>query len=186
MISCWLSLLEQAGWHTPIEEITWCTTGPNEAPWRVHVRGTEVRRASREIGFKALGVQITFDNQFHLELEARIKRAWASFYKFYDVLCCHGASLKKRFALLSMFVHPTLFWCAGSWNLTTKQLAKLRKVQCSMLRKMISPKQASNESRADFMHRSASLIKNLMTRHGVERWHFFHRNILHGLAIYHA
>ena len=75
-----------------------------------------------------------------------------------------------------MFVHPTLFWCAGSWNLTTKQLAKLHKVQCSMLRKMISPKQASNESRADFMHRSASLIKNLMTRHGVERWDlFYHR-----------
>ena len=128
----------------------------------------EVPRASRKVGFKALGVLISFDNQFCCELEARIASAWRGFYKFYDILCCRSAPIKKRLSLLAMVVHPALFWCAGSWNLTQVQLAKLRKAQHAMIRKMLSPQRLEGENVPDFMRRSTTCINNIMCRHGAE------------------
>ena len=135
MTCWWLRLLQRAGWQAPVDEMTWCTTGSDETTWRVTALGLEVSRASRKTGFKALGVQVTFDNHFSVELEARIKSAWRSFYKFFDLLCCRSAPINKRLKLMGVVIHPALFWCAGSWNLTQVQLTRLRGTQLRMIRK---------------------------------------------------
>ena len=166
----WLRLLQRAGWQAPADEMTWCTSAADNEVWRVVLADFEVARSPRNLGFKALGVQITFDNRFNVELEARIKAAWRSFYKFADLLMCKSAPLGKRLKLMGVVIPPSLFWCAGSWNLIRTQLEKLRGVQLRMIRKMIGPRRQDGESLADFMHRSNASIKHLMSRHGVEHW----------------
>jgi len=170
MTSFWLRLLQRAGWQAPVDEMTWCTTGPDETNWQVQAAGLVVSRASRKVGFKALGVQVTFDNQYSVELEARIKSTWRSFYKFFDLLGCRSAPIGKRLKLMTVALHSALFWCAGSWNLTTVQLSKLRGIQQRMIRKMVGSRRSNDESLADYMVRSARTVKHLMLRHRVESW----------------
>ena len=67
-------------------------------------------------------------------------------------------------------VSPALFWCAGSWNLRKDQLGKLRGMQYSCVRKMLSLSRETSESLADFMSRSNGIIRNLLNHHKVERW----------------
>ena len=83
--------------------------------------------------------------------------------------------MKKRIFLLGVLVHPALFWCAGSWNLTGRQLSRLRAVQSSMLRKMLTLGRAEGESLEDFMHRSNGIINNVRLQQKYERWdrHYF-------------
>ena len=170
MTAMWLKLLSEAGWQAPIGEMTWCTTGPDDQEWSVVVQNQNVTRSSRQKGFKALGVIISFDNQYDLELDARIQSAWKNFYKYRELLCCKTASLSKRMALLKVVVHPVLFWCAGSWNLRANQLSKLRDIQSSMLRKILDFRRGEFESLGFFMQRTATVIRNLRQRHCCEGW----------------
>ena len=137
MTALWLKLLRDFGWEVPLNEMTWCTTGADDNDhWKIDVQGTAITRAPRNVGFEALGVKITFDNCFETELQNRISRAWRAFYKHKHLLCCRAAPISSRFRLLCSVVCPALFWCAGSWNLTARQVSKLRGVQQSMLEKL--------------------------------------------------
>ena len=176
MTTFWIKLLQRAGWQVPLDEATWCTSAADEISGKVNACGLSVKRACRNVGFKALGVQVTFDNQFGVELGSRIKAAWRSYHKYQDLLCCHSAPMSKRLKLLGVAVQPTLFWCAGSWNLTSQQLGQLRAVQQRMVRKMLGCRRGSGEQLAEYMVRTARVMKNLMQRHGFERWDlFYHR-----------
>lgn len=170
MSTLWMTLLSGAGWQAPIQEMTWCTTASDAQNFSVEVSGVRVHRALRSVGFKALGVQITFDNQFTVELKRRIKSAWHSFYKYMDILCCKSAPIAKHLKLLAISVDPALFWCAGSWNPTKAQLQTLRGVQQSMVRKMLGRRRQVGESLEECMRKINSQIRNLFIRHGVERW----------------
>ena len=80
------------------------------------------------------------------------------------------APISKRLKLLASTVHPALFWCAGSWNLTRAQESRLRGVQLRMLRKMLGPRRQAGENLEEFTRRRNSQIKNLKSRHGVKDW----------------
>ena len=71
---------------------------------------------------------------------------------------------------MAVVIHPTLFWCAGSWNLTQVQLGKLRGTQQRMIRKMLGVRRRETETLGDYMHRTAGTINHLMQKHKVERW----------------
>jgi len=170
-LSFWLECLESMGWHTPIEEICYCTTAQDDqftAPILIHDK--TVNRISRKVGYKVLGTFITFDNQFDVELRRRISAAWGAFFKFKPLLCCSLITLKTRLTILGRAVHPALLWCAGSWNLRKDQLATLRAVQYTMIRKMMGFSKGIEETMDEFMQRSNSSIKHIMAMHGVLGW----------------
>ena len=67
-------------------------------------------------------------------------------------------------------VSNSLFWCAGSWNLTKRQVSKLRGLQLDMLHKMVSLQRLPNEADDCFMTRLNSKIKRLKLHYGHEDW----------------
>ena len=75
-------------------------------------------------------------------------------------------------------MHSSVFWCAGSWNLTCAQLAKLRGVQSKMIRKMLRIKRRTDESLDGYMIWVANTISNLRAKHGIEAWDAaYHRSV---------
>ena len=70
--------------------------------------------------------------------------------------------------MLAKAINPSMFWCAGSWNLRASQLPTIREVQRKMVRKMLRFKKAEEENIEDFMHRTNRTITNLMTNHRVK------------------
>ena len=171
MTKAWLHLLGEHGWNVPAGEATWCTTAEDSHKhWTVRVSETVVKRAPRAEGFSAVGVRICFDNGYEMELQERFSRAWRAFYSNASLLTCRTASLKLRLNLLKTLVMQSLFWCSGSWNLTRKQLAKLRDLQLRMLAKMIRIKPMATESVEEFMQRRNSVLKALRLRYGLRRW----------------
>ena len=157
MLRYWLELLADFGWQVPLEEATWCATAPDDnTHWRVAIDSHTVPRSARKIGFKALGVILTFDNSCGGELEARIAAAWRAFYKFKDVLCCKGSDIGRRYKLLFSLVKTALCWCWSSWNLTGSQLARIRGAQQSMMRKMLGLRRQDSETLENHVARMAS------------------------------
>ena len=120
MFSWWFERLRNFGWTVPLEECTWMTSAKDKEVWRVRVGEVEIKRVGRAAGFGALGTLLAADSRTERELENRARRAWAAFFKHEFILCCRNAPLKSRLKLLQILVEPTLFWCAGSWNLTNK------------------------------------------------------------------
>ena len=179
MTVAWLEILKKYGWNVPLQETTWCTTGSDDCHhWKVEVFNECLPRASRAVGFKVLGVQLTFDNCFEVELQNRMARAWRAFYKYVDLLCCHDAPLSSRLSLLSTLVSTSLFWCCGSWNLTARQVSKLKGMQQQMLHKMVALRRHDGESQTLFMARFHSKIKTLKALHCFEDWdRLFHGRV---------
>ena len=74
-----------------------------------------------EEGFTVVGTILTLDGNFQMEVEHRIKKAWAAFAK-YRALLLHGrGSVKKRLRLLDMAAKSSMLWVAGAWSLTIRQ-----------------------------------------------------------------
>ena len=171
MLKHWLSLLKAHGWHTPHDEICYCTTANDDQYCREVLAGSDIiKRVPRKVGFKVLGTFITFDQNDDVELARRTTAAWGAFNKFASLLKCREIDLGVRFQMLAKAVHPAMFWCAGSWNLRGDQLPTVRDVQRSMIRKMLGQARREDEELADFMQRSNSNIKNLMNHHNVLPW----------------
>jgi hypothetical protein len=169
----WLTLIRQHGWDSPLDEITVCTTAADSAfITPVKIFDTTIYRAKRKVGFKALGVQVTFDNKFDEELAARIRKTWAAFYKFEPLLLCKAVPLGKRLEILNKCVTASLLWCAGSWNLRKDQLGKIRGVQQACVRKMLHFKRREVEDLDSFMMRTNGTIKNVLQTHNIDRWDF--------------
>ena len=117
-----------------------------------------------------VGVIISFDNQSDVELARRFSSAWAAFFKFAPLLTCKATPLCTRLSILARGIHPSLFWCAGSWNLRLDQLSKMRDSQRSMIRKMLRFTRKDAEPIGDFMQRTNRNISNLMLHHDVVLW----------------
>ena len=167
----WLSLISQHGWHTPASEICYGTTALDSQYCKdVVVGGKCIQRVQRKVGFKCLGTYITFDTSDDAELHRRFAAAWSAFYRFSPLLKCKAIALDKRLAMLARGVHPAFLWCVGSLNLRGDQLPKVREVQRRMIRKMLHCQRQEQEDLEHFMERTNGIIKNIMARHGVISW----------------
>ena len=105
----------------------WCSTAQYSLTASITVLETVINRRTREEGFKALGVWITFDGHFTKELAEESARR--RFYALRQLLCDNNVALKYRLRLLTSCVVSSMYWCAGSCTLTRTQCAHLRAVQ---------------------------------------------------------
>jgi len=72
--------------------------------------------------------------------------------------------------LLSLLVGHSLFWCSGSWNLTSRQFSKIRGLQQDMLHKMVRLRRPQGENIECFMERLNSKIMRIKLNHSFEDW----------------
>ena len=91
--------------------------------------------------------------------------AWRRFYAHHHLLCDNNVALKYRLRLLTSCVVSSMYWCAGSWILTSAQCANLRAVLDRMLRKMIYVPRLPDESAESHMMRWARLLRNCRAKH---------------------
>ena len=162
---CIENLLRQAGLQIDWGEAVWCTTAHDRIPGSIKVVDKTITRRSREEGFKALGVWITFDGHFTKEIAEREVTAWRKFFDLRHLLCNSDVALKYRLRLLSSCVWSSMYWCSGSWILTRTQCAHLRAVQDCVLTKMIYVARGNEESTESHMIRWSRLILSCRAKH---------------------
>ena len=63
------TMLEIVGFHTPTEDLTWCTTAPDLVDFTVSVKRSKINRRSRKSAFKVLGSLISFDYSCDVEIQ---------------------------------------------------------------------------------------------------------------------
>ena len=133
----WLRLLGEVGWKTPTSELTWCTTTEDNVKYDITINGEVVTRSEKKKGFKVLGTLLTFDNNFDVEIENRLARAWRALHANWELLGCKSIPLTRRLQVFRSTVEASFFWCAGSWSLTMEQIRRIKGQQSRMLRKML-------------------------------------------------
>ena len=170
MANEWLTLLDDAGFHTPVDDLTWCTTAPDDFHASISVKGHEAQRTSRKVGFKVLGTLQTFDNTCNVEIKHRVDKAWKAFHLHRDILCSKSASMGKRLRCLQALVASTLLWGASSWNVTKRQRSLLRGTQQRMISKMLGIRRSSLELLEDYCSRVKRCISGLLQTHHLQRW----------------
>ena len=150
--------------------MTWATTDKDEKDYSIAFENTIIRRVGRDEGFKVLGTILTFNAHFDVEIERRIRAAKAAFARIADVLCCKDAPLGRRLDLLNRVVGPALFWCAGSWNLSTANFERLVAQQRAFVRRMCCFEVRPNESAEFYFRRTNTVISNILEDQQVLPW----------------
>ena len=169
----WKELLKASGLQIDWGEAVWCSTAQDSLAASITVSDRLITRRAREKDFKAFGVWITFDSHFTKELAEREVAAWRQFYANRQMLCDNKLALKYRLRLLTSCVVSSMYWCVGSWILTSTQCTHLRAKQDRMLRKMIYVPRRPDESAESHMTRWARLLRNCRAT-----YKFLHRQIL--------
>ena len=171
MFQCWLLILAERGWQVPVPECTWCTTASDDTEGEiVDMFGQVVKRASRSVGFKALGSWISFDNSSSKEIEYRIGQCWKAFESHRDMLCNQRGSLRRRLELLDKVVLPSISWGGATWNPTQKDLNSIWTVQHRMMRIMMGIRRRPGEEGDDFVYCVNLGIKRIRTRFNILTW----------------
>ena len=89
---------------------------------------------------KYLGQRISFHHQETLEINSRIRAAWATFHKYRQELTSKKYLLKLRLRLLDATVSPTLCYAAGTWTPSREHERMIQSTQHKMLRFIIQTK----------------------------------------------
>ena len=75
-----------------------------------------------------------------LEIESRIRAAWATFHKYRQELTSKKYMLNHRLRLFDATVSPTLCYAAGTWTLSKEHERMIQSTQRKMLRLIIQTK----------------------------------------------
>ena len=115
-------------------------------------------------------MKVTFDNCYEVKIQHRIsnrKRGGLSCsIRSYYVARAH----LSRLGLVGSLVSTSVFWYAGSCNLTCRQISKLKGVQQSMLEKMIVCRRRNDGQVGESMERWHSRIKQLKSHKRFLDW----------------
>ena len=79
MTELWIKFLTQHGFHIPINEISVCTTAPDDSPCAVQLEGSVLIRKPRAVGYRVLGTIVSFDGRNTAELKDRMGKAERAF-----------------------------------------------------------------------------------------------------------
>ena len=99
------------------------------------VQGVNIEILPPEGEVKRLGHPITFKNAEQVELEHRIKCAWATFTNHRQELKSPKCPLRDRLKLFDAKKKVTsLFYASGTWTMTKEMKKKLQTTQRRMMR----------------------------------------------------
>ena len=102
----------------------------------VDVDGLHIEILTLNATTKYLGRKICFENNHDVELQNRLRAAWAKFSTNKQELTSRHYSLNDRLRLFEAVVTPTFLYGSGTWTLTQQMESKVRRVQRRMLRMM--------------------------------------------------
>jgi hypothetical protein len=140
MTESWIKCLTQHGFHIPVDEISVCTTAPDDSPCRVHVGGSRLIRKPRAVGYKVLGTILSFDGRNSAEIKDRMNKAERAFWANRTSFINKSNNIVSKLKLLAEILRAVGLWCACVWHLTQKQKSQLRALQTKLMRKFITVK----------------------------------------------
>ena len=148
---------------------------------------------------KYLGRKVSFDDFQGVELQNRVRAAWASFMSNRDELTGRQYALKHRLRLFDAVVSPTVLYGCEAWSPTKRDEMFLQRTQRKMLRMILGAKrrtivnpESNNtvelETWVDWIKRvthavedelSRMKIKNWVQQIRSRRWNYFGRVLTH-------
>ena len=122
-----------------------------------------------------LGRALCLTDCHQVEVEHRIKKAWAKFGLMRRELTDRGVPLQLRLRLFHAVVTPTVLYGSGSWAMTGEREALLRTTQLKMLRKVLGKQrlvlsEGDLETWVDWIKRSTAEVRQLMVAQKIPDW----------------
>ena len=111
--------------------------GQCQAARSINAAGGTVKVLARDESTKYLGRLLNLCEPNDVEIDFRIKRAWAKFAVYREELTDKHYSLFQRLRMFNAVVMPTALYGAGSWAMTASREKSLRTAQRKMLRSIL-------------------------------------------------
>ena len=137
MIIHWDAILRRHGHHFPRGDLIWTATIPDDSPALVDPFGSGIPRRLHSEGFKAKDSIITTDGRNTGDLDHRIVQFEKALHANSRTLRSSSTKIASKLRLFQAIMRTVLFWGAGTWNLTVRQLSRLRGVQQQWLRRIL-------------------------------------------------
>jgi hypothetical protein len=96
--------------------------------------GKPIMETKTNEGLLFLGCQITWDGEDVVEVLARIRKSWGSFFALKSWLLNRSIGRNKRLELWSLAMSSTLLWGAGTWTLTERTRGLISAMENAMYR----------------------------------------------------
>jgi hypothetical protein len=147
----------------------------SETNKEVMVDGMEVEVLDVDKATEYLGRRLGFQDFHDSEIDHRIAKAWAKFYKFKAELCCKSYSIKDRLRLFDAVITPSVLYGSSCWTMTSDRARKLRSTQRRMLRLVCQTWRMDScdgdaETWVEWIQRATHKAEEIMTKVGVESW----------------
>ena len=98
---------------------------------------SELKYSRQKGKAKYMGQRNTFMDQGSIEIQHRIRRAWAAFAKHGQELTSRSYLLRHRFRFSESVVTPSMMYGVGTWATTKEHERLIRTTQRRMLRLII-------------------------------------------------
>ena len=130
---------------------------------------------------KYLGRKVTFGNFQGVELQNRVRCAWAKFMSNKDELTGKQYALKQRLRLFESVVSPTALYGCETWSLTKRDEQFLQRTQRKMLRMIFGAKrrivhrheedgEPELELWVDWIKRTTHAVEDEMSKMKIKNW----------------
>jgi len=87
--------------------------------------------------FVYLGHRVSFDGNPAVDLQRRIRSAWAAFNRHYDFFVNRNVAMKHKRRVYESCVEPAFLYSAETWILRQRDLSRLIVTQRKMMRRMV-------------------------------------------------
>ena len=144
---------------------------------QIFVRGRRVEILPPWGSTAYLGRALCLSDPYGVEIESRMRKAWAKFNIYKSEITDPAYSMKQRMNLFNAVVTQTALYGSSAWAMTCAREQKLRVTQRKMLRCIIGDKRmpsedadAEVESYVEWIKRCTGKVKDMMADLEVPDW----------------
>ena len=143
---------------------------------RATINGMSIEVLAPTASAMYLGRALSLTETHDVELNHRLKKAWAKFSVYRQELTDKDIPLYWRLKLFDTVVTPTVLYGCSSWVMTCAREASLRSAQMHILRKIVGRRrlvkqsEEEMESWVDWIQRVTEEVRQLMKRHDLQDW----------------
>ena len=111
-----------------------------------------------------------------VELDHRVRKAWAKFGVFWEELTDKAVPLHLRSKLFHSILTPTILYGCSSWVMTAAREEKLKVAQLKMTRTILGRWRKMNESTSEretwveWVQRVTTEARQIMADHNIPHW----------------